>query len=685
MEPLHFCGKCKKPIISINEIKKDNQYFHKKCVGDDSILDQKDNKEEEKKSFVNERRMTLNLKNKYSKYYLGKTLMTEVVRPYLQVKYQIKKNKFLELVPQISLYFHELNSEKAKKFVKDGGIKKIKNEIQELFGDDYYIFINDVYLGSILTKIYVIYKKVKSSGQKAIKKIENFLTNKGDEFKGMKKAIDTLKSHSFKCIEGLKPNNIKFINQTTIETPQENEKTIKEYLDGKINDNYDTKSNWSLETKMTDFTPKDEDINEETFNTFISDIKTYAENEEIDLEKEINKEIENLENNKLFNNVLKMNLDKIFKDSVFEYKITGLVSINKDNQKNNYERAKQECPNCETKLLFHATQIQFSSKILTTQFKVGKDNWFGLGVYFSDQFDYVQFYYSGITGFIPKVNQSFSVVAAEVFYDKTKYKQIYNNRDYYVLLDHLPSEHEINVTYKDKTVEKNGIHYVEVDSVTTNPIAQNGKINGNQDLPKERYVGKEYCVTNKEQIYPIYGINLQRVDYCIIWRDSNFNSLAWKEPLRKNKEIIEKMTGYNLYTESDTKSALKLVWKKKYNKIILITNVGEDLEGKKYIDKVRKILQCDAMVLFFTNHFGHLDWIKDYPNSLFCMDDYTIQNYIFNFNEDGLNEIRNNIKEIYGVELKEPVNPFHYPLYEKFKDRDATYADIDCSEYNDFD
>ena len=370
-----------------------------------------------------------------------------------------------------------------------------------------------------LEMIIIIYKKVKSSGQKAIKKIENFLTNKGDEVKEIKKAIDTLKSHSFKCIEGLKPNNIKFINQTTIEIPQDNEKTIKEYLNGKINDNYDTKSNWSLETKMTDLTLKDEDINEETFNTFINDIKTYAENEEIDLEKEINKEIENLENNKLFNNVLKMNLDKIFKDSVFEYKITGLVLINKDNQKNNYETAKKECPNCETKLLFHATQIEFSSKILTTQFKVGKDNWFGLGVYFSDQFDYVQFYYSGLTGFIPKVNQSFSVVAAEVFYDKTKYKQIYNNRDYYVLLDHLPTENEINVTYKNKTVEKNGIHYVEVDLATTDPIAQNGKINGNRDLPKERYVGKEYCVTNKEQIYPIYGINLQRVDYCIIWRD----------------------------------------------------------------------------------------------------------------------------------------------------------------------
>ena len=68
------------------------------------------------------------------------------------------------------------------------------------------------------------------------------------------------------------------------------------------------------------------------------------------------------------------------------------------------------------------------------------------------------------------------------------------------------------------------------------------------------------------------------------------------------------------------------------------------------------------------------------------MDDYTIKNYIINFDEKGLNEIRNNIKEFYGVELKELVNPFHYPLYEKYKEIDASYADgIDCSEYNDFD
>ena len=106
------------------------------------------------------------------------------------------------------------------------------------------------------------------------------------------------------------------------------------------------------------------------------------------------------------------------------------------------------------------------------------------------------------------------------------------------------------------------IHFIEVDSGTFKAIGQNRKVNG-QEVPKERYIGREFCVTSKEQIYPIYGLNIQRVDFCVIWRDSNFNnSSLWEVPLKKNKRLIQEMTGYNLYTESDIKTALKLVWKK---------------------------------------------------------------------------------------------------------------------------
>ena len=52
------------------------------------------------------------------------------------------------------------------------------------------------------------------------------------------------------------------------------------------------------------------------------------------------------------------------------------------------------------------------------------------------------------------------------------------------------------------------------------------------------------------------------------------------------------------------------------------------------------------MVLFFTDNLNHLNWIKDYPNSLFCTDDYTLKNYIFNFNEEGINTIREQVMEL---------------------------------------
>ena len=145
------------------------------------------------------------------------------------------------------------------------------------------------------------------------------------------------------------------------------------------------------------------------------------------------------------------------------------------------------------------------------------------------------------------------------------------------------------------------------------------------------------------------------------------------------------MTGYNLYTEDNTKDALKLIWRKRFNKIILITNVGKNMEGKKFVDKVRKILGFNIMVLFFVSNSRHLDWIKNYPNSLFCEDEYTLTKYVCDFTEEGFNKIRENVKEFYGVELSKPNKAFEYPLFEKYKDTYEFYENLNCQEYDDFD
>jgi hypothetical protein len=606
----------------------------------------------------------------------------KVIWPYMEFNYTIIKNKYPELIPYIFIYFEDFDEKKSKDFFKNGGLTKIKTELNELLGNEFSIVVNNIVFGSILTKIYVFYKKVQNYGKKTLNTIQNFLVQRKEEIKIIAKAIECIKSHSFKCIEGLKPSAVKFVNQKNLENPEVNEKIIKDFLEEKLNIKYDIKKNLSAEIKLSDMT-LEKNPTEENACEIVKEIENLAKNEEIQLQKEIN----NILINEDFNDLLKINLENYFKESIFEFRINGLVSINNDYQREIYQSEKNKCPNIESKILFHSTKIEFAAKILTSNFIIGKDNWFGLGVYFSDQFDYVYFYYNKDYCQIPNINSSFSIVVSEVYYNKQKLKQIYNSDDYYVVLDQNPTEEEIKTKYLKKTVPKNSIHYIEVDCETFKAIDENGRVDGRK-ISENKYIGREYCITCKEQIYPLYGLNIQRVDYCVIWRDSNFiNSYLWEEPLKKNKKLIKEMTGYNLYTESDTRSALKLVWRKRYNKIILITNVGENLEGRKYIDKVRKILGFNVMVLFFTNDFEHLKWIKDYPNSLFCADDFIIKLYVFNFNENGFREIRELIKDCYKFELPEPIEPFKYPLFEEYKQNgdNGFYQNIDCSEFKDFD
>ena len=130
----------------------------------------------------------------------------------------------------------------------------------------------------------------------------------------------------------------------------------------------------------------------------------------------------------------------------------------------------------------------------------------------------------------------------------------------------MPNNIEIFNKYKNKIVQKNGIHYVEVSGKDTRVIPQNKKPN------KKIFIGREYVITYNEQIYPIYGITLQRSEYCIIWHDPNFTGGIFQDELMERKKYAQQMTNFNLYYETNEKDALKLIWRKKYNKIILLSN-----------------------------------------------------------------------------------------------------------------
>lgn len=329
-----------------NEILRNNKYYHKKCLNpnlskDDETLNK------EKAKFTHERRLTLNLKDKYSINYFGKTLMTEVVRPYLQFKYKIKKNKYLELIPQISLYFHDIDENKAKVFINNGGMEKMKAELKEILGEDVLIVFDNITYGSLLTKVFVFYNKIKSYGNKAVKKLKDMFIYQKEETKKVKEVVDALHSHSFKCIENLKPNDVKFINQDNLENFQSKETEIKEFLQDQINTNFDAKSTWSNETNFTEKNLGEREYNEEEFNILYDNIKSLAENQEMELKEEI----KNIQSNEDFNNSLNINLEKAFKESIFEFRIIGLVANNKEAQKAAFEKRKKECPNCHKNII----------------------------------------------------------------------------------------------------------------------------------------------------------------------------------------------------------------------------------------------------------------------------------------------------------------------------------------------
>ena len=97
---------------------------------------------------------------------------------------------------------------------------------------------------------------------------------------------------------------------------------------------------------------------------------------------------------------------------------------------------------------------------------------------------------------------------------------------------------------------------------------------------------------------------------------------------------IEQYAEQNIYPFERTEEALKLIERKKHNKIILISNVGTDLGGKKFIDEARKILNNDVLTLFLGYNIKHLDWIKNYKNALFSNEPSFYEEYLKCFSEE---------------------------------------------------
>ena len=369
-----------------------------------------------------------------------------------------------------------------------------------------------------------------------------------------------------------------------------------------------------------------------------------------------------------FNQLFWIEVSNALKNSYFEYSLISL-SMFEENNKKDFLKEKKNCKNLMAKYLFHGTLIDPISKILTKGFIYTRKAFYGLGVYFSDMLDYVAFYSGGkdyksrrsYFGCTLPINETFSCVSSEVYYDKTKKKNIYDFSLMVNDLDHFPTYEEIKRDYPDKMVEKNGVHYARIEP-------EYGQVRNKEeiisDIKKGKFLGTEYVITEKEQILPLYGLTFKRNEYLIIWRDSHFKGVnEFDKFLEEQKLFIYEYAKMNAYFESSIEKALELIQRKKYNKIILISNIGLDLSGKRFVEIARKILGFNVMVLFYSKNKNHLSWLQNFPNALFTDNSNFYQEYILNYNEKGLLNLKKKIETYYNIKLIFDNNFLKFPKF----------------------
>ena len=351
------------------------------------------------------------------------------------------------------------------------------------------------------------------------------------------------------------------------------------------------------------------------------------------------------------------------RNSIFEFSITSLVVMEREDFQT-FEKERKNCPNRVDKILYHGTGIEPISCILTGYFKksINKCYQHGKGVYFTDTLDYCWFYGGKENNRsngnrIPDVGETFTFIASSIYYDKKGFRRVIDHK-------YTPKKNEINFAYAGSKFET---------------------IRGNPD--KKKFYGTEYVIWDLEQICPFIGAKLERKEYCVIWRDNNFSSKPiynnqyddiFKKFLKERMKYVEQYAEQNIYPCESTEEALELVKRKKYNKIILISNVGSDLGGKKFIDEARKIIGSDVIALFLAYKTEHLKWIKDYKNALFSNDPIFYEEYLKCFSEEiykkkkEIIKLKEKIEKHYKVEFNFDYNFLDFPNYKK----EGKYSDL---------
>ena len=360
-----------------------------------------------------------------------------------------------------------------------------------------------------------------------------------------------------------------------------------------------------------------------------------------------------------YNTYFERELYKALQRSYFEFSVVSLCLIDRE-YFDTYEKEKQKCPNRVDKLLFHGTQIHPISCILTGMFRRSEYQCYqhGKGVYFTDCLDYCWFYGGEVNNranmnTIPKIGDTFTAISSIVYYDRTKYMRVKNYKE-----REKPEKNAINFAYADAEFET-----VENPNFT-------------------KFVGNEYVVWDLDQICPFISVKFRREEYCVIWRDDNFSKNAvfnnefdeiFKNFLKERLKYIRQAGKYNIYTFDNSEEALNMVRRKKYNKIILLSNVGPNRGGKQFVDKARKIIGNDVIVLFLAYNVDHLNWIKDYKNAIFSNDSKFYEEYLDSFSDKNkLKQLINKLQNHYHVQFNFDEK---FDVFPNYKDK-GKYSDI---------
>jgi hypothetical protein len=205
---------------------------------------------------------------------------------------------------------------------------------------------------------------------------------------------------------------------------------------------------------------------------------------------------------------------------------------------------------------------------------------------------------------------------------------------------------------------------------------------------KSKFYGTEYVIWDLDQICPFISAKLERQEYCVIWRDPNFSykpihfnkfDSIFKQFLKERIKYIEQVAKYNIYPCETSEEALNLIRRKKYNKIILISNVGDDFGGKTFVSEARKIIGNDVIALFIAYRVEHLDWIKNYQNAIFSNDSKFYEKYLECFNDTNTNNVKIKIEALirqienhYGVQFNFNQNYLYFPNYKE----SGQYSDL---------